>query len=801
MSETTNSEPVGKIIVLSGSATAQSSEGQRPLEIGSPVYQEDIIKTDPGSKLQVKFIDNTQVSQAENSTLKIDSVVYNPDAADNSNLLLDLMKGTFRTISGEITKDSPSHFMLKSPQGTIGIRGTIVVSQVTDLFEKHGVEKLTPGKIVVIEDNFGNIRIFNVPMEMVEFYSGKPVSEVRELLLDELDDLQGQAPLTQDDGDTPLGYTAPEGSFQGSNSDVGIVPSGFGMVGNMVVRFNSGADLFAVFDSLNDVPGYTDNGGSNQDGVDQGPNDNTGFITDDDSGTSTFTVEAADAVQEESDSEGTTFTFLITRTGDIDAVESVNWAVEGAGLNPADADDFGGTLPSGTVVFGEGETVRTITVTVSGDNINEADESFTVVLLDPATNEVIQTDVTQAIIVNDDTIEIISLADLDGSNGFRIDGIDAGDESGSAVSHAVDINGDGFGDFVITAPGAEGDNGAAYVVFGQESPGNMNLEDLGRADGFRMDGTDVEDMGDRLIAHAGDINGDGFDDFLFGVPEANDAAGQTYVIFGGQEGVSDTMDLSDLNGIFGIRLDGVDAGDLSGTSVSSGGDINGDGFDDIIIGAPGAADAAGQTYVIFGGDYSGVVTHQGTEADETLTGTLSNDIMIGDLGDDTLDGMGGADVLYGGAGNDSISVDANAFLRVNGGGNLPISEGGMDTLSFEHTAVGDDNVVNVDLTEVANDMIRGIEKIDLIEGQSDTSLTLSLNDILDMSDTTDTLIIDGGLGDSLTVTDGWWSPPIEEVNPPIGSDDASYVTYFGDNGAVLQVDADIQVNIVNSMVF
>lgn len=619
MSETTNSEPVGKIVVLSGSATAQSAEGARPLEMGSPIYQNDIINTDSGSQLQVKFIDNTQVSQAENSTLKIDSVVYNPDMADNSNLLLDMMKGTFRTISGEITKDSPTHFMLKSPQGTIGIRGTIVVSQVTDLFEKHGVEELTPGKIVVIEDHFGNIRIFNVPMQMVEFYSGKPVSEVRELLLNELEEFQGQAPLNQDGtdpGDTPLGYTAPEGSFAGTTSIGSIVPSDFGLTGNMVVRFNSGADLLGIFDSLEDIPGYEDNIGSDPDESEygQGSNDNTSFDMVDDSDT------------------------------DIDT-----------------------------------DTV---------------------------------------------TMEVINLADLDGSNGYRV-----------------------------------GD-------------------------------AEFRNIGEQLISYSGDINGDGFDDLIVGVPDANASAGQTYVIFGGQPGVSEHMDLSDLDGFYGLRIDGINAGDLSGASVSAIEDINGDGFNDIIISAPGANESDGETYVVFGRDYSGVVTHQGTENDDTLTGSLSNDIMIGGQGDDILDGMGGSDVLYGGAGNDILSIDADTFLRVDGGA-------GIDTLTFQYTVADENNLVNVDLTQMANDMIRGIEKIDLLKGQSDTHLTLSINDILDMSDTTDRLIIDGGQGDSVTITDGFWSPPIPS------SEDASYVTYYasGYSGTLaLQVDADINVNI-NSMVF
>ena len=64
--------------------------------------------------------------------------------------------------------------------------------------------------------------------------------------------------------------------------------------------------------------------------------------------------------------------------------------------------------------------------------------------------------------------------------------------------------------------------------------------------------------------------------------------------------VSARARLADLDGTNGFRLDGIDAGDLSGFSVASAGDVNGDGFDDLIVGAPGADLDAGESYVVFG---------------------------------------------------------------------------------------------------------------------------------------------------------------------------------------------------------
>ena len=62
-------------------------------------------------------------------------------------------------------------------------------------------------------------------------------------------------------------------------------------------------------------------------------------------------------------------------------------------------------------------------------------------------------------------------------------------------------------------------------------------------------------------------------------------AGESYVVFGSEHSLRAELDLSDLNGTNGFTINGIDAGDHSGRSVSSAGDVNGDGIDDIIIGA------------------------------------------------------------------------------------------------------------------------------------------------------------------------------------------------------------------------
>ncbi|WP_373529305.1 beta strand repeat-containing protein [Nostoc sp.] len=212
-------------------------------------------------------------------------------------------------------------------------------------------------------------------------------------------------------------------------------------------------------------------------------------------------------------------------------------------------------------------------------------------------------------------VSIFNLSDLNGSNGFVINGIEVGDRSGAPVSDAGDFNGDGFDDLIIGAyrasPNGKGYAGESYVVFGSSSgfAASLNLSSLNGSNGFVINGVEVGDNSGKSVSNAGDINGDGFDDLIIGAPIAspngNNFAGESYVVFGSSSGFGASFELSSLNGSNGFVINGIDARDFSGISVSNAGDINGDGFDDLIIGARGAdpngQQYAGESYVVFGG--------------------------------------------------------------------------------------------------------------------------------------------------------------------------------------------------------
>ncbi|WP_218944265.1 integrin alpha [Marinicella rhabdoformis] len=209
-----------------------------------------------------------------------------------------------------------------------------------------------------------------------------------------------------------------------------------------------------------------------------------------------------------------------------------------------------------------------------------------------------------------------ALIDLNGSNGITINGVTVGDGSGGAVSDAGDFNGDGFDDVIIGAssadPGGNSSAGSSYVVFGSENglPNPLNLEDLNGLNGIVINGANFFDYSGVSVSAAGDVNGDGNDDVIIGADDAesngNSGAGISYVVFGSVDPLPNPLNLYTINGINGFSIHGSESNDRSGHSVRPAGDVNGDGLDDIIVGAfradPNSNNQAGSSYVVFGSD-------------------------------------------------------------------------------------------------------------------------------------------------------------------------------------------------------
>ena len=334
--------------------------------------------------------------------------------------------------------------------------------------------------------------------------------------------------------------------------------------------------------------------------------------------------------------------------------------------------------------------------------------------------------------------QVIDVTGLTASQGFVVQGETLNDGAGVGVSSAGDVNGDGFDDLIVGARGGDDGGftaGEAYVIFGGASGFGtdvggrqvLDLTDLDAAKGFIVQGDAAYDYAGLVVSSAGDINGDGIDDLIVGANLGDDggnAAGEAYVVFGSTGGFGvdvggrQVVDLTALAADEGFIVQGAAAGDNVGQGIAAAGDINGDGFDDLIVGAAynddGGTDA-GAAYVIFGGPagFDLAEVAGSTDGDDTLAGTAASERLVGGRGNDTLIGNGGGDVFIGGAGDDLIDVGAGSFFRVSGGT-------GQDTLKVS----GD-----LDFTEIANGAIDGIEILDLTDAGQQT-ITLNLTDVL-----------------------------------------------------------------------
>ena len=192
-------------------------------------------------------------------------------------------------------------------------------------------------------------------------------------------------------------------------------------------------------------------------------------------------------------------------------------------------------------------------------------------------------------------------------------------------------------DLIIGAPEADPDGregaGSAYVIFGKTTGwSNIDLANLAAGDGFRIDGAAAGDNAGYSVSSAGDFNGDGYDDLIIGAPtDANGRAGSAYVIFGKASGFGD-IDLANFSAADGFRIDGLPGyliGGQAGYSVASAGDIDSDGYSDLVVGVPGSGYALdGSAYVIYG-EASTAVNKVGTAGDDRLFGGDFDDTLAG----------------------------------------------------------------------------------------------------------------------------------------------------------------------------
>jgi len=198
----------------------------------------------------------------------------------------------------------------------------------------------------------------------------------------------------------------------------------------------------------------------------------------------------------------------------------------------------------------------------------------------------------------------LDLAGLDRRTGLTVRGDGLRDEAGYDVAAIGDVNGDGLDDMAIGAPGARAGNnwpGRTYILFGTRSPlpAQLDLSRIGGNFGVVLSGGRYDSRVGSVISSAGDLNNDGIDDVLLGTARY----GKGYILFGRRSWPAE-VELGRIKAGEGVELSG-DADSCIGGSLSGGGDVNGDGMDDVAIGCGSRVEVfspAGRAYIIYGRD-------------------------------------------------------------------------------------------------------------------------------------------------------------------------------------------------------
>jgi Ca2+-binding RTX toxin-like protein len=363
------------------------------------------------------------------------------------------------------------------------------------------------------------------------------------------------------------------------------------------------------------------------------------------------------------------------------------------------------------------------------------------------------------------TPPLLNASSLTGVQGFWIGGVNSSDRLGDEISGGGDINSDGYGDIIVSAaradPYGNGSAGTAYIVFGKSLfRRDIDLSLLDGTNGFRVHGARSSDYTGISASILGDINGDGFDDLAIGAHFFDSLAGSNvgalYVVFGKADGFAADIDLTELDGNDGFRIEGTPEFRTIARNLGQQlGDINGDGFDDILVGAYGGF-ADGEAFIVFGHKAQFSVVRVGTEHGQTQNGGVGDDQIFGNDGDDTLIGHEGDDLLDGGAGNDLLLGGAGADRNIGGGGTdrasyITATSGVLVDFASSSLSTGDaagDTFASIEELEGSTyvDDMRGDDTANTILGDAgaDTINGRGGNDILIGGADAD--MLDGGTG-------------------------------------------------------
>lgn len=866
-----DASPVGAVEEITGDATVTRTDGtSEKLSLGSPIYNGDTITTSGDGAVNISFIDDTSMAVSENARLSIDEYQFDP-STESGETNLSVLRGVFVFTSGLIGRDDPDDVKIDTPVGSIGIRGTVIAGHInpggdSKVTVVEGAIVITNGvSITTLSQQYESIKMggFNDKIENIGVQDASTIGKTygsvsdvvpklfssindnikqenedqpkteetiedvidtsEEVLNDEKNSTETEAREGNIDTDLiniDLLSTPPQGeklidakgllkehrsndpssksiinklSFEGTQlnlnlfDNIKINTTGFkffeGMnegdivarffangnsKNNVTYKFSNGTALsadgnFEIFQTNNGQAQVrlTANGESNFEAFTEGTPLGSAYViqasnTKGQIRSFSFTPETLDAVinvnkagginfkvsegiaidsstigdfngdgvndrininetlNELTIQNGATNTNIgsplqnfssvnhsnISSVGDInnDGFTDLVYGRPGTGSGSVSLLSGTDTTPTSSILFNAGSAGDQIGYTVTGigdfDGNGKLDYAFSAPGKDTAGN-------------NTGTIYFT----LNGGTDFNVDGHSSGMELGNSIAGLGDINGDGYSDVIFSATNQVSGNYQAYILHGQTSPSISNASDA-----ETTISTPYEIVG---VGSAGDMNGDGYDDTCISLQMGYDI--NTYVIYGAN-GLPPLIDMAFLeNPDNALKIHHADVATAGEYEVTSVGDQNGDGFDDIQVGI-----VDHDQYLINGQAADNVVTDESSnDSANPDTGKIAASANNQSLAGDThfIDNNKTDLSMRGGAGRNDFSITNTEFRNIDGGSGI------IDTIRYG------ENDGTLDFSDVNFEQIEQIERIHFTK--DDDTIKLTAENIFNLLKTSD----------------------------------------------------------------
>ena len=756
--ESANDEsPVGAVEEVTGKATVTRADGTvETITSGTPVYQGDIIETDADGAVNIVFLDETSMAVSQNARLAVDEYTFDP-ATESGKTDLSVLRGLFVFTSGLIGRDDPDDVNIDTPVGSIGIRGTIIAGEIvpggdSNISVLEGAIVVRNGAMeVTLSEQFETVQLssFDQPMRDMGTVPASDINTKFNSIGDVLPSLfsvinetvQEQAPQPVEQKQAPQEETAPQDADTTNAEPVQepVSSDTAPLTSQDIVTLSGDEGLPRLqTTSLQTQPVL------NQTTL-TAPLVGTGTTAPRLTTTTTTTTNDLPPPSVIQSGKETVFGIVYTASTLLDTADA--GATVGT-VSSTIAGDVVYTFANGTTISDNGyfmlyknTATGVTTVRLTTDGANHLHSSldtlqlggFNIVARNADGREATGAITPQVQDANTNTLNLANASSVGVTHitDDYVNGSSQGNNVGHSIAALGDINNDGFDDFIFSNNSPTAGQNHIYIGHGQtgslpdgllggasvvanpwSTQANLNSIVAGIGD-FNGDG--IEDYaigqsggmlnsiqsgnayivngansttyatflgtassGDSLgssISGIGDINNDGFADVVIGAPGINGGDGAMYVALGGASpwsaGISVNSSTTYTILINGDTLSGM------GTSVRGIGDFNGDGFNDIAVGSPGANSGKGSVTIHYGREDFGYIPSVETINGVTSeTGFGSEIISLGDINGDGMsdimvaDGSSNARIILGG-GAGQTSADLNgAGYELNGMGGI-----------------------------------------------------------------------------------------------------------------------------------